>query len=296
MPSPSPTTAITTQQENEVQALSRWDALASDIAIATEESQGKEFDYHDKNGNKNARSYIYSLRKLKTKIEKARKEAKSVHLERGRQVDETAKLLESAVLALIEPHEKEIKAIEAAEQARIDAHKAVLDRITALAQDVSTSEEAQARLLELALIDTGLLEEFSTAGANRQAEATEQLESLRDTLRAQEAERAELEALRAEKAQREKREERELIRQELIQEMQAADKEALPSIPPPACQPVAAPPATGAMSEAKLTEILVSELCEAMAGKEKKWVAMEIVNGTFHPAITVNLQWRGAGE
>lgn len=286
------TTAITVQDKNEVQALSKWDALASDISIATEESQGKEFDYYDKNGNKEARSYVYSLRKLKTRIEKARKEAKSVHLERGRQVDETAKLLESAVQGLIEPHEKEIKAIEAAEQARIDAHKAVLNRIASLVEGVSTSDEAQARLLELALIDTSLLEEFSIAGANHQAEATEQLESLRDTLRMQEAERAELEALRAEKAQREKREERELIRQELIKEIQVEARQA----PPVVSAPATAAPVANSMSDVELMELLVSELCEAMTGKKKNWVAMEIANGTLHPAITVNLQWRESGK
>jgi chromosome segregation ATPase len=290
------TTAITVQEENEVQALSKWDALASDISIATEESQGKEFDYHDKSGNKEARSYVYSLRKLKTRIEKARKEAKSVHLERGRQVDETARLLESAVQGLIEPHEREIKAIEAAEQARIDAHKSVLDRIASLVEGVSTSDEAQARLLELALIDTSALEEFSTAGANRQAEATEQLESLRDALQVQEAERAELEALRAEKAEREKQQERERIRQEVIQEIQVETKQAPPVASAPVYQPAAAAPVVSPMSDAKLTEILVSELCEAMAGREKKWVAMEIANGTLHPAITVNLQWRESGK
>jgi hypothetical protein len=198
----------------ETSALSRWDALAADIAFATEQAEGKEFDYRDKWDNKQARSWVAQLRKLKGKIERVRKDAKAVHLERGRAVDETAKLLEATVQGLIEPHERELKVLEAEEQSRIDAHKAVLERIAALQEGVTTADEAQARLTQLATIDPSALEEFATAGANRKLEATEKLQSLWDSLRVQEAERAELEKLRAEKAAREEAERIERIRRE----------------------------------------------------------------------------------
>jgi hypothetical protein len=201
----------------ETSALSRWDALAADIAFATEQAEGKEFDYRDKWDNKQARSWVAQLRKLKGKIERVRKDAKAVHLERGRAVDETAKLLEATVQGLIEPHERELKVLEAEEQSRIDAHKAVLERIAALQEGVTTADEAQARLTQLATIDPSALEEFATAGANRKLEATEKLQSLWDSLRVQEAERAELEKLRAEKAAREEAERIERIRREAIE-------------------------------------------------------------------------------
>jgi hypothetical protein len=201
----------------ETSALSRWDALASDIAFASEQAEGKEFDYRDKWDNKQARSWVAQLRKLKGKIERARKDAKAVHLERGRSVDEAAKLLEASVQGLIEPHERELKVLEAEEQSRIDAHKAVLERIAALVEGVTTADEAQARLVELAAIDASTLEEFAAAGANRQLEAAEMLQSLWDSLRIQEAERAELEKLRAEKAEREEAERIERIQQEAIE-------------------------------------------------------------------------------
>lgn len=209
------TTAITV--EPETTALGRWDALAARIAAAEHESEGKTFEYRNKYGNKEARSWIASLRRIKGSIERARKEAKAVHLERGRAVDETAKLLEATVLGLIEPHQAAIDEIEAEEQARIDAHKAVLERIAALAEGVTTSAEAIERLELLADIDPTTLEEFSTAGTNRHAEATERLQELRDDLLRQEQERAELEALRAEKAAREEAERIERIRQEAIE-------------------------------------------------------------------------------
>jgi len=201
----------------EAQVISRWEAIACDIAIAEGEAPGKVFDYDDKWDNKQARSYIHGLRGLKGKIERARKDAKAVHLQRGKTVDETAKTLEAAVQGLIEPHETAIKAIEAEEQARVDAHRAVLDRIAALAEEITTAAEAEASLAELLAIDTFGLEEFTQAGVNRQAEAIERLESLRDTLAAQEAERIELEALRAEKAAREEAERIERIRQEAVE-------------------------------------------------------------------------------
>jgi hypothetical protein len=201
----------------EAQAISRWEAIACDIAIAEGEAPGKVFDYDDKWDNKQARSWVYELRQLKGKIERARKDAKAVHLQRGKAVDETAKTLEAAVQGLIEPHETAIKAIEAREEARIEAHRAVLDRIAALTEGVETALDASARLAELATIDPTTLEEFSEAGANRCAEALERLQTLHDTLAAQEAERMELEALRAEKAAREEADRIERIRQEAVE-------------------------------------------------------------------------------
>jgi hypothetical protein len=192
----------------ETTAISRWEALALRIAEAEEQAPTKQFNYRDKWENKQARSWIHDLRLLKGKIERARKDAKAVHLERGKAVDETAKTLESAVQGMIEPHETAIKAIESEEKARIDGHRAVLDRIAALSDAVGVEGESgiidvDTRLAELASIDTSTLEEFAEAGLNRQAEAIEHLGLLRDKLEAQEAQRIELESLRAQAAARE---------------------------------------------------------------------------------------------
>jgi len=208
----------------ETSALTRWDALAADIAYASEQAEGKEFDYRDKWDNKQARSWVAQLRKIKGKIERARKDAKAVHLDRGKAVDEAAKLLEASVQGLIEPHERELKVLEAEEQARIDDHKAVLQRIADLAEGAATAIETRAMLAELAAIDTTTLEEFAAAGANRQLEATEKLQTLMDALQVQESERAELERLRAEQAQREAAERQEAIRQQAIAQERASQE------------------------------------------------------------------------
>lgn len=221
------TQAAIVPADTEAAAISRWEALAHDIAIASERAMAMPaFNYRDTYDNKAARSWVAQLRRLKGQIERARKDAKSVHLERGRAVDETAKTLEAAVQGLIEPHELQLEALKAEEQARIDGHRAVLDRIAQIAEGVTTADEAVARLAELEAIDPTGLEEFAQAAANRKADAAEKLATTADDLRRQEAERAELEALRAEKAAREEAERQERIRREAIeQERQRAARE-----------------------------------------------------------------------
>lgn len=225
---PAPDTAAIVAADASVSALTRWDSLAIKIAEVTEESEAKDFNYRDRYDNKAARSWVARLRRLKGDIERARKDAKAVHLERGRAVDATAKTLEEAVEGLITPHQLAIDAIDAEDQARIDGHRAVLARIDALAQGITTSTQAAERLAELATIDTLVLEEFATAGANRLAEAIETVEALQVTLQQQEAAAAELEALRAEKAARDEAERLERVRREAIeQERQRAAAQAI---------------------------------------------------------------------
>jgi hypothetical protein len=288
----------------ETSALSHWEALATDIAIATEESGFKQFDYRDAVGNKQARSWMAQLRKLKGRIERARKDAKAVHLQRGKAVDEAARTLEGAVLGLIEPHEQAIEAIEAEERARVEVHRAMLDRISRLAEGVTTSAEAHARLVELTAIDLTLLEEFQSAGLNRQAEAGARLKELWDSLLIQEAERAELEILRAEKAKREAAEALELKRQ-LAEIQQATPSETVQPSAPAADASWPGRP-TRALVELAALEVDASsgpELCEdrsaqvaelreqlfsVLADMELCEIVALIVGDNLHEAISVD--------
>jgi hypothetical protein len=281
--------------EEEIQAISRFEALQHDIAIAAEQSLTKQFDYESKQGNRQARSWVAELRKIKASIERARKAAKDVHLQRGRAVDAAAKELEASVLRLIEPHDREIKAIEAREEARIAAHRAVLDRIAQLTEGVTTLAEAQERLLELAAIDVESLEEFSKAGVNRQAEAEEKLKQLLDELRIREAEQAELEVLRAEKAAKEEAERIERIRQEVAAEAEQRAEEAERRAQEAEQRAmelearVEAEPVNEVQIEAELMrESLIQSLVKAMAHKDRSHVAEAIVDGTLHPAICID--------
>ena len=287
--------SISIEVQQQAEAISKFEALQHEIAIAAEESLTKQFDYESKQGNKQARSWIAELRKIKASIERARKAAKDVHLQRGRAVDAAAKRLEADVLALIEPHDKEIKAIEAKEEARVAAHRAVLDRITQLTENVTTSAEAQERFLELSAIDVENLEEFSKAGVNRQAEAAEKLKELWDELRIRETERAELEALRAEKAAQQEAERIEQIRQEVAAEALAAAAEAERRAQEAQQRAmelearVEAEPMDEMQVEAELMrEGLIQSLVKAMAGMNRAQIATAIVDGDLHPAIRVD--------
>lgn len=287
--------ALSIEIQQQAEAINKFEALQHDIAIAAEESLTKHFDYESKQGNKQARSWIAELRKIKASIERARKAAKDVHLQRGRAVDAAAKQLEADVLKLIEPHDKEIKAIEAREEARVATHRAVLDRIAQLTEGVTTSAEAQERLLELSAIDVESLEEFSKAGANRQAEAAEKLKELWDELRIREAEQAELEALRAEKAAKEEAERIERIRQEVAAEAEQRAEEAerrAQEAEQRAMELEAraeAEPVNEMQVEAELMrEGLIQSLVKAMAGMNRAQIATAIVDGDLHPAIRVD--------
>lgn len=332
--------------ESEVKALTAWESLAHRIAEAEAEAPSRVFDYKDPWDMKQARSWVAQLRRIKGSIERTRKDAKAVHLERGRVVDTMAKTLEASVDGLIAPHDDAIKAIQAIEAERIAGHRSVLEWIENLSQGVTTSADAVARLEALQGVNTTTLEEFASAGANRAAEQSERLQKIRDTLLQQERDAAELEALRQEKARREAEEAAEALRlegerraaarlaeqeearrqAELARAQQdeeakarrvAEEEEASQQGVPPvgdyrslstalSRQPASAfaPPQLEQMAwaqeqarfrtdeaydrlaeRARMNAVLVS----CLRGKRAAEVAAELLDGTFHPAVTVDL-------
>jgi|LakMenEpi03Aug12_release.lakeMendotaPanAssembly.Ray.scaffolds.fasta_scaffold05261_22 colicin import membrane protein len=305
--------------ESEVKALTAWEGLAHRIAAAEAEAPSKVFDYNDPWDMKQARSWVAQLRRIKGSIERARKDAKAVHLERGRAVDTMAKTLEASVAGLIAPHDDAIKAIEAIEAERIAGHRSVLEWIEKLSQGVATSADAMARLEALQKIDTSTLEEFATAGANRAAEQSERLQELHETLLQQERDAAELEALRQEKARREaeeraealrlegerraaarlaeqeearrRAEAEELARAQRLAEAEEAMRHGVPAtrgyriISPPPGETAVMVRADGGDERARMSAVLV----DCLRGKRAAEVAAELLDGTFHPAVTIDL-------
>jgi hypothetical protein len=160
---------------------------------------------------------------------------------------------------------------------------------------VTTSAEAQERLLELTAIDVEGLEEFSKAGANHQAEASEKLQQILDELRIREAELAELEALRAEKAAQQEAERIERIRQEVAAEALAVAAEAERRAQEAEQRAmelearVEADPVNEVRVEAELMrDGLIQSLVESMAGMNRIQIATAIVDGDLHPAVRVD--------
>jgi hypothetical protein len=232
----------------ETTVLSRWDALAAQLAEIAQRDEGMEYDYANKHDQKAARSWIAQLRKVKASVERFRKDAKADHLERGRAVDANAKVLTESVEALIQRHAEPIAALEAAEEARVAAHRDVLSRIGLLAQGfyiapsmaglslevltaegvhtmprVESSKQAAHVLEQLAAIDTAALEEFQAEAEAAILQARPEMERRLADLLQKEAEAAELAALRAAAAEREREDrEREIREQAIAAERQAA--------------------------------------------------------------------------
>lgn len=218
-PTKQPDSALAVADAGEATVLERWEALSMRIAEASEEDEQKTFDYSTPADNRAARSWVAQLRKIKARIEASRKEAKAVHLERGRAVDGNAKALTESVEALIARHAEPIAALEAAEAARVAAHRDVLRSIELLAQgvDIQSAEQARASLEKLDRIDPAGLEEFAEQAAAAIAEARPVIVDRVAELERREAEQAELEALRAQKAAQDEADRLERIRREAVE-------------------------------------------------------------------------------
>ena len=148
-------------------SISQYEALNSDIEIA-KQGAVESFDYNDPKGEKAARSYIAGLRKIRSRIESARKEAKSDALEYGRAVDAQAKALEAEILDLIEPHQQALDEIAQREKERVANHEATLQMITSTVQKGSeegaSSDDIAVMIAWLHGIDaTDCMEEFQEA-------------------------------------------------------------------------------------------------------------------------------------
>lgn len=208
---------LTTQ--NNATVITHYEALQEQIAIAKQQDAAAKFDYHDKKQNKEARSHVASLRKVKARIEKARKEAKAYALDYGRRVDAQAKEMESEIVALIEPHAFAIDQIEQAERDRIAKHQSVLDRIkNAVTAQYDHSSTAQDALNDIQAIDTTTMEEFAQPGADAQSFAIESLKVIVAKLQKSEHDAAELARLQKEAAERAEQERIEAAKREAAEQ------------------------------------------------------------------------------
>lgn len=174
--------------------ISQYQVLLDDIQEA-QSSKVESFDYESPKGNKAARSYIYSLRLLRGRIESARKDAKAYALEYGRKVDSQAKELSSQVEALILPHQEAIDAIARREAERVAALQSRLDAAVRLGEVAADADSAQikAQLKQLERETLVGLEEFEgkvAAAVTRSRQALQSALTLAEAAEAQAAEQA----------------------------------------------------------------------------------------------------------
>ena len=181
--------------------ITQYEALTSDIEIA-KQGAVESFDYEDTKGDKAARSYIAGLRKIRSRIESARKEAKSHVLDYSRAVDAQAKVLEAEILGLIQPHQQALDAIAQREKQRVAGHEESLRLISAMVQSAMIAGQSTAVIREaitwLQVCPTGEMEEFEQQANTEIDNALRILEALHTAA----VEREKREALEAAEAQR----------------------------------------------------------------------------------------------
>jgi hypothetical protein len=189
-----------------VNVIPRYEVLAGDITEA-QKNAVLVFDYGSAKGQKEARSYVYGLRLLKGRIESARKDEKAWALAYGKNVDAKAKELTTQVEDLIQPHQRQLEAVEAAEEARKQRHQAVLDKATAYGnlRFGAGSSEIRARLESLDGITIDGLEDFAEPVAAAIVTSRQALSTALEQAEAAEVQAAEVKRLRAEAEERERR-------------------------------------------------------------------------------------------
>lgn len=300
--------------------ISQYQVLLDDIAEAKIEAVSS-FDYETKEGDKAARSYIFQLRKLRARVESARKEAKSYALAYGKRVDEQAKELSSQVDELIQPHQEQLEAIARREADRVAAHQKVLDLAVAIGT-VSFGEgsaQIQGRLDALDEISLDGLEEFAERVAAAIVSSRQSLQQALQQALGAEAQARELARLKAEEEERQRKESEERIRREAQEradaeaaqvaadsiaeaERRAAEAEAkaaaaearaaasllaITSPKPAAVKGLEAlapgPAAVGLNPRLRL----IAEIRDAIKGMDRQEVAEAIADGTLHTAVRV---------
>jgi hypothetical protein len=85
--------------------LSVFDPIRAEMAKISEHNATLTFDYETADGNKAARSHIFKLRQVKTRISDAHKTAKAQALEVCQMLDSKKRELTADVDSMIEVHD-----------------------------------------------------------------------------------------------------------------------------------------------------------------------------------------------
>lgn len=143
--------------------ITEYEAIDLELKIIEQDAATVSFDYTDKKGNKDARSYRASVRKVATRLEAVRVGAKRFYLDSGKAIDAEAKKIVARIDAITNPHTIELKKLDDEEKERVSNHKAVvtwINETTDSALANGSPESLQSALDELDIIVTDGAEEF----------------------------------------------------------------------------------------------------------------------------------------
>ena len=207
--------------------LVKFDPVKADMAEFRQENALLVFNYEDPQGNKDARSHIFKLRKIKTVIADIHKVAKAEALGVCRILDAEKKKLTTEVEEWIDVHHKPIKEIEEreAKAAAVQANAERLERIRVEAERAAETERRENELAEkeaaVKAKEDALIREQEKQEAAKQAEISKVAAIMRAN---EQAERDKV--LAAERAEREKQAAVEAEQEKAQQEAQRIKDEA----------------------------------------------------------------------
>lgn len=214
-----------TESTGEVLAVDKpiaaYDEFRKQLSELRQHNNTVVFDYETPQGNKEARSHIYQLRKTKSAVDRVRKAEKAYYLEMGRKVDSEAKEIVAEIEDMIEVHQKPLDEIEQREADRKARHEDGIQRMRTLIEDMPESVSADhlrnrlARLQEYSIGPEW--EEYQPEAERIQRKGVEALQERIAAQEKYEAEQAELEELRREKAERDRKDHEARIAQEAEQ-------------------------------------------------------------------------------
>ncbi len=211
--------------------IAQYNRTEAALAELERQYQGVEFEVATPSGMKEAKAARKELRELRVNLEKKRKALKAPVLDYTRALDGQAKDITARIEALELPIDEQVKAeeqrkarekaeAEAAERARIDAHRRVIEamRSAPLAMIGEASDTIRQAFQSLQATDLTGLEEFQSEAALVKDEAAGKLhELLTQTLEREEAVAREAEARRQREA---KEAEEEAVRSAELEELE----------------------------------------------------------------------------
>jgi len=98
-----------------------FDEIKAEMAIAKKENSTLIFDYEDKQGNAEARSHVFKLRKFKGKVAALHKTTKAEALAACRAIDAQKNTLFEDIVEMVAVHQAPLDAVEKRKQEKIEA-------------------------------------------------------------------------------------------------------------------------------------------------------------------------------
>lgn len=193
----------------ENKSIASYSPFYAELEQLKADNENLVFQYHTPKGNKDARSHVYTLRKRKNDIERARKAEKADALAFGKRVDTEAKSIMLEYDGMIDIHQAPITELENVETARVEAHTDKIVQINALLESIDELELSaiQGRIDRAATIVVDKsFEEFQEQATTVLTAANEMLATTYAKVKKIDDDRAELAKLKAANEARERAE------------------------------------------------------------------------------------------